>query len=48
LDGLNTREEFLHKEKNLTRILETRLRHQFEEIIDGAKLHKTIESVDLS
>ena len=48
LDGLNTREEFLMKERNLTRIHEVRVKHEFDEIVEGAKLHKTIESVDLS
>lgn len=48
LETLNTREEFLQKERNLTRIQETRIKHQLEEILDAAKLLKTIESVDLS
>ena len=48
LETLNTREEFLQKEKNLTRIQETRIKHQLEDILDSAKLLKTIESVDLS
>ena len=48
LEALNSREEFLQKERNITRIQETRIKHQLEEILDAAKLLKTIESVDLS
>lgn len=48
LEVLNNREEFLQKERNATKIMESRLKNQLDEIVEAAKLHKTIEQVDLN
>ena len=48
LEALNNREEFLYKEKNATVVMESRLKNQLEEIFENAKLHQTIDSIDLS
>lgn len=48
LEEMNAREEFLQKEKNAARIMESRLKNQLDEVFEAAKLQNTIESVDLS